>query len=166
MFKIFFKKPNKMIRHNYLILLLLAIPIITYGQQLLTTSGGYMTNSKTEANWSIGEVITETSSANETSFTSGLNQPILNIETLVENIERKLSITISPNPTSQFINIKYIGQLPIKAKLLLLNGVILFNVELKNETSQLDLSKIENGIYIIEITDQVGNSNIYKIVKQ
>jgi hypothetical protein len=153
-------------KKNYLLLLGLTVPLITNAQQVVATSGGNMTNNTVQVNWTIGETITETSSTNKTALISGLNQPSLKLETSVENIKDKLNVSVFPNPTSQFVNIKYEGQLPIKSKILSLNGTVLSVSEIKDQNSQLDFSNKANGIYIVEITDKSGKSNTYRIVKQ
>lgn len=155
-----------MLKKNYLILLGLTVPLITNAQQVVTTSGGNMTNNTVQANWTIGETITETASTNKSALTSGLNQPTLKIETSVENIKSKINVSVFPNPTAQFVNIKYEGVLPFKAKILLLNGTVLSVSEIKEQNTQLDFSNKASGIYIIEITDKSGKSNTYRIVKQ
>lgn len=153
-------------KRNYLFLLGLTVPLITTAQQVVATSGGNMANNTVQVNWTIGETITETSSTNKTALTSGLNQPSLKLETSVENIKDKLNVSVFPNPTSQFVNIKYVGQLPLKAKILSLNGTVLSVSEIKDQNSQLDFSNKASGIYIVEITDKSGKSNTYRIVKQ
>ena len=152
-------------KKKFLILLGLTVPIITIAQQVVSTSGGEMTNNIIQVNWTIGETLTETTSTNNIALTSGLNQPALKIETLIQNIKSETSISTFPNPTSHFINIKYEGQLPIKAKILSINGNILSTIELEQQTTQLDFSKKVSGVYFIEITDKTGKSNTYKIVK-
>lgn len=155
-----------MLKKNYLLLLGLTVPIITNAQQVVTTSCGNMTNSTVHANWTIGETFTETTSNNNLVLTSGLNQPTLNIETSVENIKSKMDVSVFPNPTSQFVNIKYDEQLSINAKIISINGTVLFVSEINDQNNQLDFSNRANGIYILEISDKSGKSNIYRIVKQ
>ena len=155
-----------MLKKNYFILLGLTVPLITNAQQVVTTSGGDMTNNAVQANWTIGETITETATTNKSALTSGLNQPTLKIETSVANIKSKINVSVFPNPTSQFVNIKYDGQLPIKAKVLSLEGTVLSVSEIKDQGFKLDFSNKANGIYIIEVTDKSGKSNTYRIVKQ
>lgn len=151
---------------NYFIYLGLTISLMINAQEVVTTSGGSLTNNNTVANWTIGETIIETISDNNSSVTSGFNQPGLKITTLVESIKSKIELSIFPNPTFQFVNIKYDGQLPIKARILTIDGKVLSSSEIKKQPLQLDFSDKKNGVYIIEITDKSGISNKYRIVKQ
>ena len=114
-------------------------------------------------NW---ELITETVSNNNAVITSGFNQPVLTIISSIENIQTKVEISIFPNPTSQIVNIKYSGQLPVVAKVLSVNGQVISNKQINETISQLDFSSNAKGIYLIEITEQSGKSNTYRIVKQ
>jgi hypothetical protein len=151
---------------NYLVLLGITIPLITNAQEVITTSGGSMADNTVQANWTIGEPITETASNNNAVVTSGFNQPVLTIVSSIENIQTKVELSIFPNPTSQIVNIKYSGQLPVEAKVLSVNGQILSNKKINEASSQLDFSSNAKGIYLIEITEQSGKSNTYRIVKQ
>ncbi len=151
---------------DYLFLIGLSAPVIANAQEVVTTAGGNMANNTIQASWTIGEAFTETTVTNKPVVTAGFNQPILMVETSVENIKSKVNVTVFPNPTSQFVNIKYDGQLPIKAKILSLSGTIISITELKDQTSQLDFSNNVIGVYLIEITDKSGKSNTYRIVKQ
>jgi hypothetical protein len=154
-----------MTKKSLLVLLGCAIKLITNAQEVITTSGGSMTNSKVLANWTIGEPVTETNANIKYAVTAGLNQPALKIETSVENIENNIDVTVFPNPTSQFVTINYGGQLPVSARILTLNGTLLFANRLKGNPLQLDLSNFESGVYIIEIADKSGKSNTFRIVK-
>jgi len=155
-----------MIKKHYLILLALTIPLITNAQEVVATSGGSMTNDSVQASWTIGETITETISNNKTIVTSGFNQPILKIESIIEHVKSKINISVFPNPTSLFIYINCNGQLPIKAKVLSINGLVLSITDIKEQTTQLDFSNYVDGVYIIEIINKTGKSNMYRIVKQ
>ncbi len=155
-----------MIKKHFLILLGFIIPLITNAQEVVTTSGGSMSDNNILANWTIGEPITETYSNNNSIITSGINQPLLKIISSVENIQNKIEFSIYPNPTSQIVTIKYSGQLPVIAKVLSINGQVFSNKQINETSSQFDFSTYAKGIYLIEITEQRGKSNTYRIVKQ
>ena len=163
-FKLFFQI-NNMLKKTYLILFSL-IPLVSNAQLLVTTSSGEMSNNTVKASWTIGETIIETATTNTSALTSGFNQPGMKIATSVENIKNKLKVSIYPNPTSHFVNIKYEETMPLKVKIILLNGNVLSESELKDQNTQLDFSQKVSGIYILEITDKSGKSNTYRIVKQ
>ncbi len=151
---------------DYLFLINLFALTNANAQQVVTTAGGYITNNSVQVNWTIGEPITETAISNKVIVSAGFNQLELTVSTSVENIESKIEVLVFPNPTTQYVNIKYDGQLPIKARILSINGTVMSVTELNDQSTQLDFSNNSNGIYLIEITDQSGKSNIYKIVKQ
>ena len=153
-------------KKTYLFLLTLIIPLITNAQEIITTSGGSMSDNNVQANWTIGEPITETVTNNNSVVTSGFNQPIFKIVSSIENIQTKFELSIFPNPTSQIVTIKYNGQLPVIAKVHSVNGQILSIKQINEASSQLDFSAKENGIYLLEITEPSGKSNTYRIVKQ
>lgn len=155
-----------MIKKKFWILLGFAFPIIANAQEVTTTSGGSMTNSSIQVNWSIGEIFTESISTNNSALTAGLNQPEIKISTLVENLKNRANISIYPNPTTQFVNIEHDKSVPLKAKISTINGRLISIKEFNEKKFQLDFSNFESGIYIIEIADSSEKSNTYKIVKQ
>ena len=151
---------------NYLIVIGLTIPLIVNAQDVITTNGGNMSNNIVNVNWTIGEPIIEMASNTEIVNTSGINQPNLMFETLVENLRDILEVSLFPNPTPQCLNVSYSGKLPFYVKIISLDGTVISKMEIKDKSSQIDFSKNKCGIYILEIADKYGKTNTYKIVKQ
>ena len=71
----------------------------------------------------------------------------------LENIE----IQIFPNPVSEFATVIY-KNLQTDAQILVLtvDSKLVLSQTIQSETSQIDLSTIENGIYFIQILDPTG----------
>lgn len=151
---------------TYLVILLLAMPFLTKAQQAILTSGGNMSNSTTQVNWTVGETIVESASFGQRFFTAGLNQPILHVITSLEFIEAESKISVYPNPTLHFINIQYEGTTPLKLRILDLNGSELSVSEISDQHTRLDFSQNKSGIYLIELTNTSHKSNIYKVIKE
>ncbi|MDN3725190.1 T9SS type A sorting domain-containing protein [Aequorivita sp. SDUM287046] len=69
---------------------------------------------------------------------------------------------VFPNPTNGILHIK--SKLPI-------SQISVFNllgqlIEEKQNIAQIDLSKVEAGVYLLKIEDENGNSQTHKIVKE
>jgi len=153
-------------KNGFLFTVLIVFPIIVFSQDIITTSGGNITNNSVQVNWTIGEPITDLITNNKTIVTSGLNQPTFKIETSIENINTKIDVSVFPNPTSQFINIKFDGESSLRARILTLSGAVISAYEIKEKLTQLDLSKVVSGVFIIELSDNTGKLNTYRIIKQ
>lgn len=151
---------------KYLFMLLLAMTGLAKAQQAISTSGGSMSSATIQVNWTAGETIIEGASSGKTFFTAGVNQPILAIITSLESIEPEAKISVYPNPTSYFVNIRYDGKTPIKMRVIDINGTVLSVSEISEQNTQLDFSANKSGLYLIELTNDSHKSNIYRVSKE
>ncbi len=65
-----------------------------------------------------------------------------------------LSIEISPNPATQFVKINSKGLSQgesLQFKLLTAEGKVILDESLKNETTHLNISKFNKGVYLYQI---------------
>ncbi|HBC05472.1 MAG TPA: hypothetical protein DC015_15060, partial [Aequorivita sp.] len=69
---------------------------------------------------------------------------------------------IYPNPTSGLLYIE--SKLPI-SKISVFN-ILGQSIERNQNSTQIDLSKVEVGVYLLKIEDRNGDSQTHKIVKQ
>jgi hypothetical protein len=151
---------GKIIIINYLLLSGISNPIIK-AQEIRYD----LEKSSVHANLAIDEMITESFQENIVSDKTSMNKTELTIS-LVKKAVNKLNIVVYTNPVVQMVNIYYRGLLPIKLKLLTINGSIISITEINESSSQLDFSNNLEGIYILEISDRNGNSGIYQITKK
>jgi len=84
----------------------------------------------------------------------------------LEIFNNEINLTVYPNPTNQYINIKFsqnnaITQLLIKDK----SGKNIINLKEVDSGSKINLESLSSGVYIILITDISGNLNRFKVVK-
>lgn len=81
----------------------------------------------------------------------------------IDNLSLKSDISIYPNPANAIINFKYDSSFEIK-KVILMNslGQVIKETTSKNS---VDISTLQNGIYLIEIEDANGNRSNHKIIK-
>ena len=64
--------------------------------------------------------------------------------------------TMYPNPTNKHINIKSISTRPIELTVFNLNGAKIRSEKTKEDFIQIDVSTLENGIYILQILTDNG----------
>jgi hypothetical protein len=140
--------------------------LLSHAQQVIAPSGGSMTNGAVQANWTVGELITETFFTSPSVVSSGVNQPVLRLVTALENSYTENEISVFPNPVKQSLSINYNGPMPIELKVISSNGAILSNRSINENASELDFSKVANGIYFIQISFKEGKIITHKIVKQ
>ena len=75
-----------------------------------------------------------------------------------EDIEK--SIVLTPNPSSQYINVTIDTEMKAVVFDLLGKGLIRENI-----TGRLDISSLEKGTYILNLTDGI-NTSTHKIIKE
>lgn len=77
----------------------------------------------------------------------------------------KIEVTVSPNPTSGLVNVDFSGEYTGIIKVVDLSGrtIHLINLE-KANTSIIDLSQSQAGIYFVKLTSVGGKTDEYKIL--
>jgi hypothetical protein len=83
-------------------------------------------------------------------------------EKLLPQSEGLNEIIIAPNPAKDIINLSGISE-SCQLQVYSLNGVLLKNIIVAKNISQLDVSDLENGIYFMKLQGQLTNS-VYKLV--
>ena len=134
-------------------------------QTLINTGGEYCSNNTTEVYFSIGEVFIETSTNTTNAITAGFNQPTINITPTNIRFEN-VKINVFPNPTSNILRISTNSNTKYCVKISSAAGVSVKSLTFSENESQIDVSDISPGVYVIEISDITGASNSYRIVKQ
>lgn len=88
-------------------------------------------------------------------------------ETVEPSSKSTISATITPNPTTGVITITF-DQVytEVTIELVAINGIIVETLVVKN--TQIAILSIDgnNGLYIINITNSLGATKTYQVVKQ
>jgi glucose/arabinose dehydrogenase len=85
---------------------------------------------------------------------------------LAVNNPDAFSFTVSPNPAARQAQIKLAPEaVPATAQVYDLTGKILLKKTLRNETSTLDISTLQKGVYIVDVIDSNGQSSQVKLAK-
>lgn len=135
--------------------------------EVITSSGTSFDNGSSILDWTLGEPVTATFTAANTILTQGFNQPNL-VVTSVDNELATYSVTLSPNPTVDLL------QLDIQNKLNEVLFIDLFTIEGKlirsqqiNSTThlQIDMSSYTTGSYQLSIKNNSGKIKTFRIVK-
>ncbi|RED47139.1 putative secreted protein (Por secretion system target) [Winogradskyella eximia] len=71
------------------------------------------------------------------------------------------SISLQPNPTTSMLNIEMTQSLKQASVYSMLGKEVL-----KSENKKLDVSSLENGVFLIKIEDENGNVSIKRFIKQ
>ena len=150
-----------------LLLLMLCLPMIGYGQvatpSVVSSSGDSYSNGGIMMDYSLGEIVVETSSNNANILTQGFHQGDLKITTAVFNLDIKTKIY--PNPTTNFIIIEL--EKNVNAEILVydINGKIVIKDKLNDaQQKQLNFSFLTQGNYFLHINIS-DKKSVYQINK-
>jgi hypothetical protein len=139
----------------------------TISQYLLGTAGESFKNTNYQLDWSIGELQTETYNASQNILSQGFQQGTYVISTIVENPGLALDITAYPNPTSDYVNIKFQESEVNGYQFVLTDfaGKLLKAGKISNQIIAIDFSTYTSGTYILSIEHNGSVIKSFKILK-
>jgi len=137
----------------------------TASPELVSSAGDSFNNTSYQLDWSIGECITATHSAGSYVITQGLHQSSYDIATEID-LAQDINITVYPNPTSDLISLSGFQTLSgLHVRITDINGKVLQQAEVTNETEQLNFSNYAAGTYFISVTENNQLIKSFKIIK-
>lgn len=149
---------------------LLIISIKITPQSTINTSGGLLTGNSSKIDFSIGQLLYTNESSNNCNISFGIIQINEARNPIVTNLRQIITdIFVYPNQSSQYINIFNNSEYSIKSyKIIDLSGKVIAidNNLSKNNKYQINISKLNNGVYFINIDIQQSNEVTFKFIKQ
>ncbi len=135
--------------------------------EVVSSGGEFFEGSNASLSWTVGETITETSGNLNISLTQGFQQGSYTIVNIYEKPESKISISIFPNPTTDFINININNSdETFEVWLIDINGKTIFSDNSITKSSKIDLSSYLASNYILKVKSKDGSLlKSYKIIK-
>jgi len=157
-------------RLNLIISIFFLLISNSYAQQSVPVSGGSLNGTGGNVVFTVGQMnygnITD---KNSISAVGGIQQPI-EIEQTVKvdpSFNISLKCSISPNPTSDFINLKVDDEKykELSFELVDINGKILISMPIAEKLTQIDLREFISANYLLKIKHQNKVINTSKIFK-
>jgi hypothetical protein len=133
--------------------------------QVIGSAGNTATGGNTQLNWTIGEPITNTASNTNNILTQGFNQSALLITAIDE--KQNSNITISPNPTADFVTINIEENELQNAQYLLhdINGKLILQNKITDKQTKLSFIDLAKAIYFVEVSTNNQKTKTFKIIK-
>jgi hypothetical protein len=150
------------------LLLMLLWCSILQSQQVVATAGSTLSNSNGSMSFTIGEGVAQTFTGGDKTITQGFQQPNLLVSMINETKDIDFSITAYPNPATDILNLE-IGKENVSGLQYLLfdfNGKMLKNNKLEKSLTEIPFKEMQNGIYIIRISDGTRELKTFKIIKK
>jgi hypothetical protein len=133
--------------------------------QVIGSAGNTATNSNTQLSWTIGEPITNTATNTNSILTQGFNQSVLVITAIDDN--QNSNITISPNPTADFVIISINENDLQNAQYLLhdINGKLVLQNKITDKQTKLSFIELANSTYFVDVVTKNQKTKTFKIIK-
>lgn len=147
---------------------MLFISISIHAQQVISSTGGTISNGSNTLSFTLGELVIDTRTSGSTTITQGFHQTKLTITAVSELPGLSFSINAFPNPTSDFVTFKTakVDNEKLSYALFDLQGKLLLKGELLNGEAQVPFASLPAATYIIKITKEGKDVKTMKIVKQ
>jgi hypothetical protein len=141
-------------------------------QQVISSAGGFdkSSDNSVSLSWTLGELVISNlkSVDNELILTQGFQQSKLLLTDVKTNQELGVTITVFPNPTSEFVNIRLETPLDEEAIIDLAgpDGHVILNDNILPGSLMMQINMLEypGGTYILRIKNGI-KQNVYKIIK-
>lgn len=141
---------------------------LIHAQQSTVTTGGKAVGVNGSTTYSVGDLIIPANSGPGGSVGSGIQIPFeISLVTALPNTELILSASVFPNPTSNSVRLK-IGDPFLNNYYFFLYdafGNLLKSAQVRNETTEIDLTIYPKGIFLLTIKNKGRQATSFKIVK-
>ncbi len=136
--------------------------------ELVSSAGDSFKNTSYQLDWSIGELLTETYSADGKLLTQGFHQNNYTVSTVIAQAPQvDFTITAFPNPTTDFIrlNVEGTNVENLKYTITDISGKVLQNNRLLENNQQISFANYTVGTYLITISQNKKVVKSFKIIK-
>ena len=140
----------------------------SFAQSVISSSGNSASNGDFILSWTIGEGVISTIGSNDIELTQGFHQPLM-IDVIAVGIEDDLILDIIAYPNPTYDKVMFEGGDPVgiyHIRMIDKLGRILEEKSLPYEDLFLEMTRYENGTYIVEVVEnETGKRKIFNIVK-
>lgn len=142
----------------------------SYAQEAVLAAGGDGTGSGGSTSFSVGQIISATSTGATGEMANGVQQPyeISVISGLEQFIELELMLTTYPNPVTDLLILKVESmEWPdLEYQMYNSEGKILFSDRLSNIETNIDMSPLAPGMYFLKVNKEKDAIKTFKIIKK
>lgn len=135
--------------------------------EVITSSGTSFDNGSSILDWTLGEPVTATFTAANTILTQGFHQANLMITAIADEADN-YSVTLSPNPTVDFVKLDIQNKLNeiLFIDLYTIEGKLIRSQQINSTTYlQIDMSEYTAGTYQLSIKNATDKIKTFQIVK-
>lgn len=157
-----------MIKKLILLLLFLSLFFNLCAQETVVPGGNYHQNISESISWSLGQTAIHTLNEGNNIITQGFQQSLLIITSIEELHDLNFSISIYPNPTQSYINLKVnrnnLEQ--FEYTIANLDGKIIKQGKFDNNPLQISFTEFNPAVYILSVNVREKQLKTFKVIKQ
>lgn len=153
------------------LILIMGFADAVFAQELspsvVSTGGETYTASGYSLEFVIGEIVTESYTEQGFMLTQGFLQGNEEELAIHEYTVRAIDIDVYPNPSSDMVYIKCdVNEKPVRVEIDDLQGCQVFSIQFSNNPMEVNLKKLNPGLYVLRLIFQDHNSVSKKIIKK
>jgi hypothetical protein len=135
--------------------------------QVLSASGGDATGSGGSVAYSVGQIVYTTHTGTSGSVAQGVEQAYEIYSVGIKETALNISLSIFPNPTSDFLTLKVedYNNETLNFDLLDEQGKLILSEQITNQETQVAMSTLARGSYFINIVQTNKKIQTFKIIK-
>jgi hypothetical protein len=139
--------------------------------EVISSNGDFYTNTGGSVSFTIGETVTETFNGSSNMLTQGFQQPFVDVTGIPESSSISC-LSAFPMPFKNECSLDFTAMESgiYNISVYDLTGKQIFNdktmIDLTDRSYKISLLNIDNGIYIVKISNEKGCNKSLKIIKQ
>ena len=155
-------------KKTVLVAFLLCVVFSIKAQQSIMTSGGEATGTTGSASYSIGQLITTTTTNSNGSVSAGVQQAFeISVTLGIDDTTINLTFAAYPNPTVDVLHlsISNFNQENLSYQLFNVQGQLLATKKVNNATTTIGMQSYAPAIYFLKVTSNNQAIKTFKIIK-
>ncbi|PCI93223.1 MAG: hypothetical protein COB15_16755 [Flavobacteriales bacterium] len=137
-----------------------------HAQESINGSGGEATGTGGTASYSVGQIVYTTATGTNGSVAQGVQQPFEIYAVGVSEIKMDISLSIYPNPTTNYLTLKTDDNANLSYQLIDLQGKVIENKKVTTITSTIKMDALPKAIYFLNVTRSNQIVKTFKVIKQ
>ena len=151
-------------KKNTFVLISLLTTFTATSQEVVSTQGDSYSNGSGSIDFTIGEVVINTGTDGTNNITQGFHQTMWNYLGL-EDHAPSYDVSLYPNPTSDYLNIKTSDFKDVSYSLYDAQGKLVLHNQLSSELTPIQVSHLSPGSYSVTLESQNQPLKTFKLIK-
>jgi hypothetical protein len=154
-------------KYSIIILIFFLAGVMVSAQEVVSSNGDSKSAAGYEVSWTVGEAVIATMIGSTNTLTQGFQQTRLTVTAVTDLLYPGLEIKVFPNPTQEFITIRFSEYIEdTRYSLYDLRGKLIENKLINAADTEINLKKYASGQYILKLTNKSRQAiQTFQIIK-